>query len=184
MNKRKLGGIRLIPGKSALKYLFFLSKRYSRGLETGSRWEPAAPTRRTDPLVKRTSTVCGPDPEPNLYPASREMEPAGHPPRKIAKRKPAPDGSRQPQPDEPTLLSDERVLCAGQTPSLTSFPRRARWSRQVTHLGKSLRGNARNQTNRISCQTNEYYVRIGPRAQPPPQTAGDGAGRSPTWKNR
>jgi hypothetical protein len=32
------------------------------------------------------STVCGSDPEPNLHPEPREMEPAGHPLRKIAKR--------------------------------------------------------------------------------------------------
>jgi hypothetical protein len=97
MNKRKLGSIRLIPGRSALKYLFtFLS-----------------------------------------------VIPGGW--------KPAPDESRQPQPDEPILLSDERVLCADRTPSPTSILRRARWSQQVTHLGKSLRGNAHNPTNRVSC---------------------------------
>jgi hypothetical protein len=79
------------------------------------------------------STVCGPDPEPNLYPASREMEPAGHPPRKIAKRE-------HPQPDEPNLLPDERVLCVDRAPCPTFTPNRGRWSRQVTHMGKSLRG--------------------------------------------
>jgi hypothetical protein len=94
--------------------------------------------------------------------------------------KPAPDGSQQSQPDELTPLSDERVLRADRTPSLTSIPRRARWSWQVTHLGKSLRGNARDSTSQISRQTNEYYVRIGPRAKSPPRTAGDGADRSPT----
>jgi hypothetical protein len=46
------------------------------------------------------STVYGPDPEHNFHLASQEMELAGHPPRKIAKRK-------HPQPDEPSLLSDE-----------------------------------------------------------------------------
>jgi hypothetical protein len=63
-------------------------------------------------------------------------------------------------------------------------PPRVGWSRQVTHLGKSLRGNARDPTNRVPCQMNEYYVWIGPRAQSPPQAAGDGAGRSPTLENR
>jgi hypothetical protein len=95
-------------------------------------------------------------------------------------RKPAPNGSQQPQPDEPIFLSDEQVLCADRTPSPASIPCRVVWSRQVTHLGKSLRGNARNPTNRVPCQTNEYYVQIGPFAQPPPRAAGDGAGRSPT----
>jgi hypothetical protein len=99
-------------------------------------------------------------------------------------KKLAPNGSRQPQPNESILLSDERVLCADRTPSPTSTPRRAGWSRQVTHIGKSLRGNARDPMNRVPCQTNEYYVRIGPRAQPPPLAVGDGAGMSPTLENR
>jgi hypothetical protein len=30
--------------------------------------------------------MCGSDPEPNLHPEPREMGPAGHPLRKIAKR--------------------------------------------------------------------------------------------------
>jgi hypothetical protein len=46
-----------------------------------------SPNRRNVPLVSRTSTVCGPDPEPNLYPTPHGMEPAGHPHRKVAKRK-------------------------------------------------------------------------------------------------
>jgi hypothetical protein len=96
--------------------------------------------------------------------------------------KPAPNGSRQPQPDKSILLSDERVLCADRTPSPNSTPRRVGWSRQVTHLGKSLRGNAHDSTNRIP-QTNEYNVRIGPHAQPPSQAKGEGAGRSPTLEN-
>jgi hypothetical protein len=98
--------------------------------------------------------------------------------------KPAPNGRRQPQPDESILLSDKRVLCADRTPCPTSILRHVGWSQQVTHLGKSLRGNARDSTNRIPCQTNEYNVQIGPRAQPPSQAEGDGAGRSPTLENR
>jgi hypothetical protein len=76
--------------------------------------------------------MCGPDPEPNLHPAPRGMEPAGHPPRKVAKRK-------RPRPDESNLLSGERVPCANRAPSPTSSPSRGRWSRQVIHTGKSLR---------------------------------------------
>jgi hypothetical protein len=78
--------------------------------------------------------------------------------------KPAPNRSQQPQPDESILLSDERVLCVDRTPCLTSTLRRVRWSRQVTHLGKSLRGNAHDSMNLIPCQTNEYCVRTGPHA--------------------
>jgi hypothetical protein len=61
--------------------------------------------------------------------------------------KPAPNGGRQPQPDESILLLDEQVLCADQIPSPTSTLHHVGWSRQVTHLGKSLRGNARDSTN-------------------------------------
>jgi hypothetical protein len=43
-------------------------------------------TRRIESLIRRTSTMCGPDPEPNLHPKSRAMEPTGHPHWKIAKR--------------------------------------------------------------------------------------------------
>jgi hypothetical protein len=42
-------------------------------------------TRRIESLVRRTSTVCEPDHEPNLEPKSRAMEPAGHSYRKVAK---------------------------------------------------------------------------------------------------
>jgi hypothetical protein len=112
---------------------FTVLKRYSRGLETGFKWEPAAPTRRIDPPVRRTSTVCGSDPEPNLHPAPRGMEPAGHPPRKIAKRK-------HPRPNESSPLLDERVQCADRAQRPVSTPSRGRQSWWVTHIGKALRG--------------------------------------------
>jgi hypothetical protein len=94
--------------------------------------------------------VCGPDPEPNLQPAPHGMEPAGHPPRKIAKRK-------CPRPDESSPLLDERVLCADRTPCPTSIPSRGRWSWQVTQTRKSLRGQNAKPLMSIHAKT----VRIG-----------------------
>jgi hypothetical protein len=92
--------------------------------------------------------VCGPDPEPNLRPAPCGMEPAGHPPRKTAQRK----HSRL---DESNPLSDERVPCVNQTPSLTSSPSRGRRSRQVIHTGKSLRGQ-----NERSPLTHAHWLKV------------------------
>jgi hypothetical protein len=100
-------------------------------------WKPAPNgSRQPQPdksILLLDERVCGPDPEPNFRPAPRGMELAGHPPSKVAKRK-------CPRLDEPNPLSDERVQCADRTPCPTSIPSQGRWSRQVTHTGKSLRG--------------------------------------------
>jgi hypothetical protein len=74
-------------------------------------------TQQIESLVRRTSTVCEPDPEPNLQPKSRAMEPAGHSHWEIAKRTER-GAVNERSPKKPRALVNS---CAWTGPSQTSY---------------------------------------------------------------
>jgi hypothetical protein len=133
------------------KVPFTFLKRYSRGLETGSKREPAAPTRRIDPPIRQTSTVCGSDLEPNPHPASCGMEPAGHPPRKVAERK-------RPRPDELSPLVRRTSTVCEPDPETHLHPRSRAMEPAGRPHGKIAKGTEREVVNERSPKNHAHWL--------------------------